>query len=161
KIEVQGAFTVRAMLPEAILVFIAPPSWEELERRLRSRPAENQDDVLRRLDIARRELDSAPDYDYLVVNDNIGPAAAALSANIIAKAAHGIADDLLSTALLATTAPIIVAPAMNTVMLEHPATEENFRILEERGVEFVNPATGILACRTEGPGKLAEVDAIV
>jgi len=83
------------------------------------------------------------------------------SANILAKMAHGIADDLLSTALLATTAPIIAAPAMNTIMLENLAALENLRLLEDRGVEIVQPVSGVLACRTEGLGKLAEVDDIV
>ncbi len=83
------------------------------------------------------------------------------TADVIAKMAHGIADDMLSTVLLATTAPIVVAPAMNTVMLEHPATQANLLTLRSRGVEIIDPGSGVLACRTEGYGKLAEVDVIV
>src|SRR5205807_6891152 len=83
------------------------------------------------------------------------------TANVIAKLAHGIADDLLSTILLAATAPILVAPAMNAEMLSHPATQANLHLLRERGVEFIDPAYGVLACRTEGWGKLADVGAIV
>lgn len=83
------------------------------------------------------------------------------TANILAKMAHGIADDALSTLLLATTAPILVAPAMNTAMLEHPATQANLQILRERGVEIVEPGEGRLACGSEGRGRLADVPAIL
>ncbi len=83
------------------------------------------------------------------------------TANIIAKMAMGIADDLLSSILLAATAPIMVAPAMNTAMLDHPATQHNLAILRERGIQIIEPAFGELACHTEGYGKLASVDGIV
>lgn len=83
------------------------------------------------------------------------------TANLLAKMAHGIADDLLTTVLLAATAPVLVAPAMNSVMLEHPATRANIEILRARGVEFIEPGFGMLACRTEGYGRLADVEAIV
>lgn len=83
------------------------------------------------------------------------------TANLLAKYAHGLADDLLSTTLLATRAPVLVAPAMNTAMWEQPATQANLRTLESRGVEVVMPqAAGELACGEEGAGKLAEVAAI-
>jgi phosphopantothenoylcysteine decarboxylase/phosphopantothenate--cysteine ligase len=68
---------------------------------------------------------------------------------------------MLSTLLLAATAPILVAPAMNSAMLDHPATQANIDLLRARGVAFVDPAYGVLACRTEGWGKLADVTAIV
>lgn len=83
------------------------------------------------------------------------------TANVLAKMAHGLADDLLSTVLLAATAPIVIAPAMNAQMLDHPATRANIETLRARGVAFVDPAYGMLACRTEGWGKLADVDEIV
>ncbi|MNK81566.1 Coenzyme A biosynthesis bifunctional protein CoaBC [compost metagenome] len=79
------------------------------------------------------------------------------TANTIAKAALGLADDLLSTTLLALRCPLLVAPAMNTAMWEHPATQENLRILASRGVEIVPPASGELACGDVGAGKLADV----
>ncbi|HEY9857014.1 MAG TPA: bifunctional phosphopantothenoylcysteine decarboxylase/phosphopantothenate--cysteine ligase CoaBC [Stenomitos sp.] len=83
------------------------------------------------------------------------------TANLLAKYAHGLADDLLTTTLLATRAPVMVAPAMNTAMWEHPATQANLAILQARGVEVVMPqAAGELACGEEGAGKLAEVTAI-
>ena len=83
------------------------------------------------------------------------------TANVLAKFANGIADDFLSTLYISTTAPVLVAPAMNVEMWAHPATRENVRRLRERGVEFVDPGEGYLACRTVGPGRLAEPDEIV
>jgi phosphopantothenoylcysteine decarboxylase / phosphopantothenate---cysteine ligase len=83
------------------------------------------------------------------------------TANAIAKFAHGLADDLLSTILLAVRAPVIVAPAMNVHMWEHPATQENVRCLTGRGIRIVGPATGSLACGYEGPGRFAEPADIV
>lgn len=83
------------------------------------------------------------------------------TANILAKLAVGIADDLLSTLALATQAKIVIAPAMNTVMWQHPATQHNVRVLEERGVTFVYPAEGMLACGDVGAGKLADTPTIL
>jgi phosphopantothenoylcysteine decarboxylase/phosphopantothenate--cysteine ligase len=85
------------------------------------------------------------------------------SANIIAKLAHGLADDMLSTCLLATptTTPLLIAPAMNTVMWEHPATIANIETLRRRGVRIIEPGYGLLACQDVGTGKLADVDDIV
>lgn len=83
------------------------------------------------------------------------------TANVIAKAAHGIADDLLTTTLLAAKAPIFMAPAMNTNMLEHPATQENLKVLKGRGVHIIEPASGALACGTSGKGRLPEPAAIL
>ena len=78
------------------------------------------------------------------------------TANILAKLAHGIADDLLSSVALATKAPIVAAPAMNAGMWENPVTQENIRLLRERGVRVVDAGTGELACGTCGPGRMAE-----
>lgn len=78
------------------------------------------------------------------------------TANFLAKIAHGIADDLLTTTVLATPAQVIVSPAMNTVMLENPATQDNLKILESRGIKIIEPATGKLACGTVGKGRLPE-----
>jgi phosphopantothenoylcysteine decarboxylase/phosphopantothenate--cysteine ligase len=83
------------------------------------------------------------------------------TANVIAKLAHGLADDLLSTVLLATRAPVLLAPAMNVHMWEHPATQANLRTLLDRRVRTVGPATGSLACGYEGAGRLAEPGEIV
>ncbi|MBC5806569.1 MAG: bifunctional phosphopantothenoylcysteine decarboxylase/phosphopantothenate--cysteine ligase CoaBC [Candidatus Eremiobacter antarcticus] len=83
------------------------------------------------------------------------------TANTIAKLAHGIADDLLTTCVLATRKPLLVAPAMNTQMLEADATQANIRCLQERGFEFVQPAAGFLACGETGDGRLAEEEEII
>lgn len=83
------------------------------------------------------------------------------TANVLAKMAHGLADDLLSTVLLATRAPVLIAPAMNVHMWEHPATQENLARLVARGVRCVGPGVGSLACGYEGAGRLAEPAEIV
>lgn len=78
------------------------------------------------------------------------------TANILAKIAHGIADDFLSTTVMATTAPVLLVPAMNTDMFLNLATQENLKILAARGFSIMQPAAGILACGTEGIGRLPE-----
>ena len=83
------------------------------------------------------------------------------TANIIAKFANGVADDFLSSTYLACTAPVLIAPAMNTTMWEHPATQRNLERLRADGVHFVEPDAGEMACGTIGPGRLSEPDRIV
>jgi phosphopantothenoylcysteine decarboxylase / phosphopantothenate---cysteine ligase len=83
------------------------------------------------------------------------------TADTLAKFAHGLADDFLSTMFLATTAPVIVAPAMNVNMWEHPATRANVETLRSRGVKVIEPESGYLACGMVGGGRLAEPAAIV
>jgi len=78
------------------------------------------------------------------------------TANLLGKLAHGIADDLLTTFMLAVRCPVLVAPAMNTMMWEHPAVQDNVRLLKARGMAFVQPGEGRLACGDIGPGRLAE-----
>ncbi len=87
-------------------------------------------------------------------------AIAPATANVIAKLARGMADDFLTTLYLATTAPVVVAPAMNVNMWEHPATQENIEKLRARGVRIVEPDEGYLACGMTGAGRLAGVEAI-
>src|SRR5271169_3451259 len=82
------------------------------------------------------------------------------TANTIAKMARGAADDFLTTLYLATTAPVVVAPAMNVNMWEHAATRENIETLRARGVQVVPPEEGYLACGMTGAGRLASVEAI-
>jgi phosphopantothenoylcysteine decarboxylase / phosphopantothenate---cysteine ligase len=82
------------------------------------------------------------------------------TANILAKFAHGLADDFLSTLYLATTAPVLVAPAMNVNMWDHPATQANLELLRQRGVRVIEPGTGDLACGMVGAGRMAEPEAI-
>ena len=83
------------------------------------------------------------------------------TANIIAKMAYGIADDMLSTTLLACTCPVLVSPAMNTRMYDHPATQANLAILLERGVKIIEPSSGRLACGDDGKGKLPDPAVLV
>jgi len=83
------------------------------------------------------------------------------TANLLAKMAHGIADDLASTLLLATDRPVLVAPAMNVVMWEKPVTQANMATLRERGVRQVGPGFGPMACKESGAGRMAEVAEIV
>jgi len=83
------------------------------------------------------------------------------SANTIAKLALGLADDALTSVALATLAPVLIAPAMNGKMWEHPATQENVGRLTARGVHFVGPADGMLACGYEGAGRLSDVEEIL
>ena len=86
--------------------------------------------------------------DYLLV--------APASANTIAKLAHGLCDDLLGTLALATTAPLVIAPAMNQQMWANPATQDNQRTLLERGIRLFGPAEGSQACGEIGPGRMLE-----
>ena len=78
------------------------------------------------------------------------------TANVIAKIAHGIADDLLTTTAVATTAPIVIAPAMNVHMYDNPATQANMKTLADRGIGFIDSETGYLACGDVGKGRLAD-----
>jgi phosphopantothenoylcysteine decarboxylase/phosphopantothenate--cysteine ligase len=82
------------------------------------------------------------------------------TANILAKFAHGIADDFLSTMYLATEAPVLVAPAMNVNMWSHPATQANVETLRQRGVRVIDPESGDLACGMVGAGRMADPEAI-
>lgn len=83
------------------------------------------------------------------------------TANLLAKFAHGVADDFLTSTYLAATAPVMVAPAMNTTMWEHAATRRNVAQLRADGVRFVMPDAGLMACGTTGPGRLAQPETIV
>lgn len=108
-------------------------------------------DLSRGADIQHISL--ARDLDLLLV--------APATADILAKFAHGIADDLLSTFHLAVRGRVAVAPAMNLWMWEHPATQANLATLRKRGVQVIDPGEGELACGEEGIGRMAEVERIV
>ncbi|MFC5652118.1 bifunctional phosphopantothenoylcysteine decarboxylase/phosphopantothenate--cysteine ligase CoaBC [Paenibacillus solisilvae] len=145
---VQAGANVRVIMTESATKFIAPLTLQTLSRH----PVyidtfdEFNAAVVSHIDLA----DSAD----LVI---IAPA----TANIIAKMANGLADDMLSTTLLAATAQVLVAPAMNVHMYAHPAVEHNMALLAERGVRFIEPGTGQLACGYVGKGRLAEPEDIV
>ena len=98
-------------------------------------------------------IDLADRADLLVV--------APATANIIACFAHGLAPDLLTSIYLATHAPVMIAPAMNGKMLDHPATRQNLRILKDRGHVILETDEGLLACGYEGKGKLSSIDYVI
>src|SRR6266516_8083096 len=112
------------------------------------------------------EVGSEPNIDSAIEHIAVAQSIDALlvvpaTADVIAKFAQGIANDFLTTLYLATTAPVVVAPAMNVNMWNHPATQANIEILRKRGVRIVEPDSGYLACGMIGPGRLAENEAIV
>jgi phosphopantothenoylcysteine decarboxylase / phosphopantothenate---cysteine ligase len=108
---------------------------------------------------AEDTLSSAIEHIRLAQDNRILVIAPA-TADLMAKFAHGLADDLLTTMYLAFTGKVVLAPAMNTNMWNHPATRENLRILRERGHIIIEPEDGLLACGTVGPGRLAEPERI-
>ena len=138
---------VQCILTESAAQFVTPLVLETLT----GRPVKS---ALFGSDVSGTEhIDLARWADVFVV--------APATANALAKLALGLADDLLTTVALATTAPIVVVPAMNTVMWDHPTTQQNLDTLVARGVAVVDPASGMLACGEVGVGKLAPVPAIV
>jgi phosphopantothenoylcysteine decarboxylase / phosphopantothenate---cysteine ligase len=144
----QAGAKVQVILTESASKFVTPLTFQTLSRQPVAIDTFDEKDpsVVQHIDLADRA--------DLVV---IAPA----TANIIGKMAHGLADDMLSTTLLATTAPILVAPAMNVHMYTHPAVQENLKTLADRGVYFVEPGTGQLACGYVGKGRLAEPEEIL
>lgn len=135
--------TVRAALSRAALSFVGPASFEGItgQTAITSMFDPLQNPEIEHIALARRASL------FLV---------APATANVIAKLAHGIADDWLTTTLLATRAPILIAPAMNTQMYLHDATQANIEILKQRGVQFVGPGAGQLACGEVGAGRLID-----
>ena len=106
--------------------------------------------------------EGAYDTDHIALADRAEAAVVApATANAIGKLAGGIADDLLSTVLVALRVPVILAPAMNEAMWNHPAVQANAETLRRRGVRFVGPEEGRLACGTEGLGRMAEPESIL
>jgi len=138
---------VQVVMTESATRFVSPMTFEALSRR----PVFTDQFALG--DAGEiRHVDLADGAELLLV--------APATANTIGKFARGIADDALSTLYLATTAPVVVAPAMNMNMFEHPAVVENVATLRARGVEIVEPGSGYLACGWLGRGRLAEVPEI-
>lgn len=136
---------VHVVPTESALRFVGAPTWEAISRNPVTTSV--HDDVPRVRHVA---LGQAAD---LVV---VAPA----TANTLAKVAAGLADDLLGTTLLATSAPVVVAPAMHTEMWLHPATQANVATLRERGVRFIGPDSGRLTGDDSGPGRMAEPERI-
>lgn len=138
---------VQCILTQSAREFVSPLVLETLS----GRPARS---ALFGADISGTEhIDLARWADVFVV--------APASANVLAKLALGLADDLLTTVALATEAPMLIAPAMNTVMWDKPITQQHVKTLRERGAGFIEPGAGILACGEVGVGKLAAVATIV
>jgi len=101
-------------------------------------------------------------FDHILVAESVDLfLVAPATADCIANLAAGVANDFLTTFHLAVTAPIVIAPAMNTRMWQHPSVKANLRTLESRGVRIIAPETGLMACKTVGPGRLAPVETIV
>ena len=143
----RGHDVVAVMTPSATR-FVGPITFEAITRR---RVITDQFEPGANADIEHIALAST--IDLLL----IAPA----TANIIGKLANGIADDFLSTLYIATRAPVLIAPAMNTQMFAHEAVRKNLDTLAARGVRFVEPGEGYLACGWIGKGRLAEPDEIV
>ena len=139
---------VVAVMTHAAMRFVGPITFEAITRR---RVIADQFEVGMNADIEHIALAST--IDLLL----IAPA----TANIIGKLANGIADDFLSTLYTATRAPLLIAPAMNTLMFEHAAVRRNLDTLQRAGRVFVEPGEGYLACGWIGKGRLAEPDEIV
>lgn len=139
---------VAVVMTESATKFVGPLTFEAITQR---RVVTDQYAAGANADIKHIAL--ASQADLLLV--------APATANMVGKFAHGIADDFLSALYLATTAPVLMAPAMNTKMLSHPAVQENLRVLSGRGVQWVEPGEGYLACGWIGKGRLAEPDTIV
>jgi phosphopantothenoylcysteine decarboxylase / phosphopantothenate---cysteine ligase len=139
---------VVAVMTEAACRFVGPLTFEAITRR---RVITDQFTPSMNADIEHVSLASG--IDLLLV--------APATANIIGKFANGIADDFLSTLYLATRAPVLIAPAMNTNMWEHEAVRHNMEVLGARGVRFVDPGSGFLACGWIGKGRLAEPSDVV
>jgi phosphopantothenoylcysteine decarboxylase/phosphopantothenate--cysteine ligase len=113
--------------------------------------------------VGERAAEDAGDFDIehiRVAQEAAVVVIAPATANVLAKLAHGLADDLLTTICLASTAPLVIAPAMNVNMWRHPATQRNMEVLRERGAMIVEPGAGYLACGMVGEGRLASIEEI-
>jgi phosphopantothenoylcysteine decarboxylase/phosphopantothenate--cysteine ligase len=144
---VQTGAGVTVVMTESALQFVGPATFRALTQRPVS--LEVFGDAARPLGA---HIELAREAELLCV--------APATANFLAKAAQGIADDLLSTLYLSFTGTVVLAPAMNTEMWVKPAVQRNVAQLREDGVLFVGPEEGWLACRTKGPGRMASPESI-
>jgi phosphopantothenoylcysteine decarboxylase/phosphopantothenate--cysteine ligase len=145
---VKSGHAVHVLMTDAATRFVSPLTFRTLSRNPVSAGLFDAPDewVPGHISLAERA-------DVLVV--------APCTANVIAKLAMGLADDLLSCTALACQAPLVVAPAMNVRMWEHPATRANVACLRARGARIVEPGEGELACGAQGKGRMAPLEAIV
>lgn len=139
---------VRVIMTESATKFVTPLPFQSLSQNMvvTDMFAEPKAYEIQHISLAKRA-------DVFLV--------APATANIIGKVANGIADDMLSTTIMATRAKVIFAPAMNTKMYENPIVQENINKLKKLGYEFIEPASGVLACGDDGKGKLADVNTII
>jgi len=145
---------VQVIMTRAAQEFIRPLTFAALSgEKVITGMFEAGEERAANIDSAIEHIAVAQSIDALLV--------APATADILAHFAQGIASDFLTTLYLATTAPVVVAPAMNVNMLNHAATQANLEILRRRGVKIVDPGSGYLACGMTGSGRLAENDAIV
>ena len=147
RVFIRGGHGVHVVMTKAATEFVTPLTFRTLSRNpvavgMFDEPAGWEP----------RHVSLASLADVLVI--------APCTANVLAKLAHGIADDELTATALACRAPLVVAPAMNNAMFAHPATQANLGILRERGVTIAEPEEGELACGATGQGRLAPVDSI-
>ena len=140
---VRNGDDVHVVMTDHALEFVTPLTFRTLSRN----PVQNR--------MFAEPRSWKPDHIGLAESADLLVIAPA-TANILAKMAHGLADDLLSSVALATKAPVLVAPAMNTGMWENAATQAKLATLKARGVHFVQPGDGDLACGTTGVGRMSE-----
>jgi phosphopantothenoylcysteine decarboxylase/phosphopantothenate--cysteine ligase len=158
---------VVAVMTRSAARFVGPVTFEAITRRpvitSQWKPGLNAGlGAERSRDTSTEPRHGRADIEHIAIADGIALLLVApCTANVIGKFAHGIADDFLSSLYLATKAPVLLAPAMNTNMLAHPAVQQNLRVLAARGVRFVEPGEGYLACGWIGKGRLAEPSEIV
>jgi phosphopantothenoylcysteine decarboxylase / phosphopantothenate---cysteine ligase len=143
---------VQVVMTEAAREFITPLTFASLTGRKVISGLFSSASPEETLSSAIEHIAVAQDHEILV----IAPA----TADLLARLAHGLADDFLTTMYLAFTGRVVLAPAMNSNMWAHPATQENVEVLRQRGHVIVEPEDGLLACGTTGPGRLAEPDKI-
>ncbi len=149
---------VQVVMTRAAQEFVRPLTFaalsgEKVITGMFSAESGEQEGQTPNLDSAIEHIAVAQSIDALVV--------APATADVLAHFAQGFASDFLTTLYLATSAPVVVAPAMNVNMWNHPATQSNLQILRQRGVKIVEPGAGYLACGMTGPGRLAENETIV
>ena len=143
RLMIKNGWNVTVIMTKGATQFVGPITFQTLSRRpvIVDMFAEPEAWTPEHISVADRA-------DVMVI--------APCTANVIAKLAHGIADDMLSATALANTAPLIVAPAMNVNMWDHPATQANVATLKSRGVTLMDVGVGDLACGNEGRGRMAE-----
>ncbi len=145
---------VQVIMTRAAQEFVRPLTFAALSgERVITGMFSSGEEQTPNIDSAIEHIAVAQSIDALLV--------APATADVLAHFAQGIATDFLTTLYLATTAPVVVAPAMNVNMWQHPATQANLEVLRKRGVKIVEPGSGYLACGMTGSGRLADNDAIV